>query len=755
MKRILLLLALSIFIIGCTHHPERLSQQQQGNTHNNENPIQKENILEQQKENNTPSAEPIKPFIQEGCDGICDNFEKEHHESGCYKPDCLGIPNGQSISQSGTSESVTVTKTDSEYEITSVKPTGWFVNHQNADIVLSGINFNNGGGPLLFNHPGTVATDGVHLILADRNNNRVLIWNTLPKGNIAPDLVLGQKDFTSNNPGTGLDNMNWPVSVSVGSGKLALTDTNNDRILIWNNFPTKNGQPADIVLNSGIINGPDIDIKRSIFWPWGVWTDGEKLAVTSTRNGIILLWNKFPAKNDQPADIYLKGQGNIGTPRTITSDGNHLIVGDHNSKVTSSGATAAQPNSGNFFWGSWPTKDDQMYDFFEGDPSDPGGVWMQGTFTENGKLVMLGEELHIWNSFPISVRDKPASSIGDKTARQDGYHFNGGDGSGMAVAGNVIYISLSNGNKVVGFSSIPSSSDAKPDFAIGSPDINTNTLETNFIMSNPAPATDGKSLFVSSDFDRKLYVYKNLPDESKAYPDFVYSLTDAPWDNALFGSTLALVGKKTVYIWDKLPLNGEMPDSIFIGNIGNIQLEDLKGVAIDGKYFYLSDGLAGRIYVWERTLNDSAPKFIINSDSSGRLSSDGNYLVNIGTDSPSGDYIKIYKISDLPNSKPAVVGKNNEYNLPQYALAYNGHLFVAGTGVNKVFIWKDITDAIAGKDADVILGQPSVSIADPYTLVPEIGQNKLFMPSIIAFDGSYLWIGEFKFSERLLRFSVK
>jgi len=680
-------------------------------------------------------------------EGQAENALPPHPQQEMQTPNQQGLEPTQTIS---------VKNVDSKYKIASAKPTGWFKTGQDADIMLSGIGFGNSGGPLLFNHPGTVATDGMHLLLADRNNNRVLVWNTLPTENTAPDLVLGQKDFTSNNPGAGLDQMNWPVSVSIGGGKLAITDTNNDRILIWNNFPSKNGQAADIVINSAINNGPSIDSKRSIFWPWGVWTDGKKLAATSTRNGVILLWNSFPTKNDQPADVYLKGQGNIGTPRTITSDGNHLIVGDHNSKVSSSGATAMQTNSGNFFWGRWPTKDDEAYDFFTGDPIDPGGVWMQGAFAEKGELVMLGEELHVWNSYPGSVNDKPDISVGDRTSRQAGYHFVGGDGSGIAVAGNRLYISLSNGNKIVGFNSIPSSPEAKPDFSIGSPDINTNTLETNFIMSNPGPATDGKSLFVSSDFDKKLYVYKSLPDESNAHPDLVYSLTDEPWDNELFGSQLALAGKRTVYIWNKLPVNGEIPDKIFTGKIGNIQFNDLKGIAIDDKYFYLSDESAGKIYVWEGTPSvDSVPKFIINSDHPGRLSSDGNYLVNTATDSPSGDSIKIYRISDLPfNPNPIIVGSKNKFNLPQDAIVSHGHLFVAGTGVHKVFIWKDIRDAIAGKDADVTLGLPTTSTADSHTLVPEIGQNKLFMPSILAFDGSYLWVGEFKFSERLLRFSV-
>ena len=36
---------------------------------------------------------------------------------------------------------------------------------------------------------------------------------------------------------------------------------------------------------------------------------------------------------------------------------------------------------------------------------------------------------------------------------------------------------------------------------------------------------------------------------------------------------------------------------------------------------------------------------------------------------------------------------------------------------------------------------------------PEISRNQVFMPAVASFDGSYLWVGEFKFSSRLVRFS--
>jgi hypothetical protein len=317
----------------------------------------------------------------------------------------------------------------------------------------------------------------------------------------------------------------------------------------------------------------------------------------------------------------------------------------------------------------------------------------------------------------------------------------------MAVAGNRLYISASNSNKILVYNSIPTRPEQWPDFAIGSPDFYTNTLETSFIISNPVPASNGESLFVSSDFDRKLYIWKKLPDESGAHPDIVYSLPAPPWDNALWGDTLALAGRETVYIWEKLPLNGELPDRILSDNIGSAQLRELKGVAMDDRYFYLADNQANKVYVWEGIPSkNSEPAFTLEVEKPWRLSSDGSHLaVTVIFDHS----VLLYRVEELgSNSRPITVGGPGKFNLPEGAAVAQGHLFVADTGWNRVFAWNNIADALSGKDAEIILGEGSV-----YDTTPEIGRDKLFWPAAPFFDGGYLWVGEFKFSERLLRFS--
>jgi len=173
--------------------------------------------------------------------------------------------------------------------------------------------------------------------------------------------------------------------------------------------------------------------------------------------------------------------------------------------------------------------------------------------------------------------------------------------------------------------------------------------------------------------------------------------------------------------------------------------QDIRGVAIDNKYFYVADRGAGKIYVWEG-LPRTSPKFALEVGDVGSLYSNGEYLLVV-----SGQEIKVYRVADLaPGTEPiASIGGHNLTNLPHSATASHGHLFIADTNFNRVLVWKNIEEAISGKwPPDVILGKESL-----YDYQPGIGRNKLFLPAGICFDGSYLWVGEVKFSTRILRFS--
>jgi len=650
-------------------------------------------------------------------------------------------PDQPPLSIPSPGQRITVEFTGATYKSVTEKPEGWFETGQEADIVLNWFGFNQSGGPLSFNHPSAMATDGERFLLADTWNNRILIWNSLPEGNEPPDIVLGQKDFNANNSGLGADKLNWPRGVATDGKRVIVADTYNNRVLIWKEFPTRNGQPADLVLGvSNFVSRGDVPWprpvnweKQFIMWPWAVWTDGQKLVVTSTATASVLFWNNFPTRNNQPADMILTDKVGFGTPRTIASDGNCLMISDHN------------PRPGfrdNFFWREFPTTDNEPCDFTMDNPADPlAGMLWGPLITSDGKFLALGGAwLLIWDAFPENETDMPDLRLN--------YHFEWGDGGSIVLAGEKLYVLMANGHRVVVFNSIPSMVDQRPDFSIGSPDININPLSENYFVGNPVVASDGKHLFAISDFDQKMCVWKNLPDESNAKPDIVYSLDLAPWDITLHNGTLAIGGRQNIYIWSEVPLNGELPDIILGPTIGNTKLQSVGGVALDDDYFYVSDEHAGKIYVWRGIPDESRnPDYIIEmTPNIRRLSSDGKHLAVACYECQA---VYIFSVSGIPTNEPPVILQNmptGRFNLPEGVFVDGEHLFVADTVSSRVLIWNEIPRE-SNMPPDIVLGEDNFE--DRY---PEQRIDRLFWPGSVCFDGSYLWVGEFKFSNRLVRF---
>ena len=220
-----------------------------------------------------------------------------------------------------------------------------------------------------------LSSDG-KLLVADSANNRVLVWLTAPKGNVRADLVIGQPDYVGNssNEGSAMPGnltLSNPSSAVLAGNKLFIADSNNNRVLIWNDFNalvaaasaasgggSVNTTPADIELgqaatqtttsigpggtpmsstqtcttSSGATgfcfttDAPGIDqfiagttnhFILAMNHPTGQWSDGVRLYVADTNNNRVLVWNSIPGTNDQLADFVVGqpafAEGAIGT----------------------------------------------------------------------------------------------------------------------------------------------------------------------------------------------------------------------------------------------------------------------------------------------------------------------------------------------------------------------------------------------------------------------------------------------------------
>lgn len=616
---------------------------------------------------------------------------------------------------------------------------GWFETGQPAELALGVVGFDQTGGASLFNHPRGIAADDQMLAVADSNNNRVLVWTTLPDGNTPPDVVLGQPDFDHNASGSGDAQMNWPVAVSLGGGVLAVADSYNDRILVWEGTPSSGSSP-DFVLD-GLPEGsflPEEPTKDGFMWPWGVWTDGETLIVSSTRPsatldgpaGWVSIWNTFPTSATQAADLLLSVDWDMGTPRGIASDGeSYLVVGDHNARDT-------PLEMGAWIWDGFPSEDEAAPGLFMPEPTGTD-VWLAGDRSDSGELVLIGTALYVWDELPESDADAPGISI-----ERGVFGLRGGDGAMVSIGGGRTWVADTNGNRVLAFDGVPSSSSALPSFTLGAPDLDTDTLAENDFITNGVPATNGQSLCIGDGYDLRVSCWRELPRSETAPPDVVIPLDDSVTSMAMHGSTLVVGGPMHgVKVWQGLPWDGRDADLDLGLTLGSEDLDRVTALALDGERFYAVDG-RGVLYAWEGGLPEGDADFKNDLGAFDvMLHSDGTWLA---VSTPTG--IELFDVQDLDAGGQALPQGDWSFELGQ-ALACQGHLFLVDHGHHRVYAWESIDDALAGVDAETLLGAEGLDDTSP-----ELTRAGLFWPERLAFDGQSLWVAEYKFSGRVVSY---
>jgi uncharacterized protein (TIGR03437 family) len=368
------------------------------------------------------------------------------------------------------------------------------------------------------------------------NNNRILRFtdvNSYPSLTDLPDilgstcgacrgaasLVLGQPDFTTTSPNLSANGLRGPTGIATDGKVLAVADTDNNRVLIWLNPPTTNGQPADVVVgqsdfvhNTAFANPSQTSLRA----PSGVWIFNGKLYIADTLANRILIYNKIPTSNNAPADVVL-GQTsftafvqpdltqqqlqatptNMQTPVAVTTDGTRLFVADlaqsrvlmWNTIPTTNGAPAdiaiGQPNlttAGDN--SSFKINDTTALDA-DGNPTNVTPVLCQS----NGSDATTGTAL-----FPTRCA---------ATLSFPRFPFSDGKRLFIADGGN---------DRVLIFNTFPTSSGARADIILGQPDeFSDNTGDnpdgTNAFETPTSVTYDGTNLYVSDTYNRRVLVH--------------------------------------------------------------------------------------------------------------------------------------------------------------------------------------------------------------------------------------------------------
>ena len=180
---------------------------------------------------------------------------------------------------------------------------------QPADVILgqpdgASRDENRGGpaGPASFRWPHDIAGREDLLLVADAGDHRVLGWSPQPAGDTDADLVLGQPDFSSAEewpygPHTG-EKFRFPYAVCLDGETLAVADTANNRVLLWDGMPEGpycRGAAHVLAQPDFGSNGENrwTAVQHdTLCWPYGLSLRGDRLAVADSGNNRVMLWRR-------------------------------------------------------------------------------------------------------------------------------------------------------------------------------------------------------------------------------------------------------------------------------------------------------------------------------------------------------------------------------------------------------------------------------------------------------------------------------
>ena len=549
------------------------------------------------------------------------------------------------------------------------------------------------------------------MIVPDACNHRVLIWNTVPTQSYTQaDLVLGQisfgdNDYNKNLAAPSADSLAYPLAAATDGTNLVISDNSNNRVLIWNTFPTTNGQPADVVIGQAdfVTGSVQAVSASSLSQPMGVMISGTKLFVADTGNNRVLVWNSIPTSNGQAADLVI-GQANftdntcvteVCVPYNVVTDGTKLLIEGNQ----------MSPH----IWNAIPTTNNVAADLNMGNQPTLSRSWngINDALFVNGKLIIVGGNntgVFVWNSVPTAVPAYADYEIGSNASSAP-TALNMPSSSWAASDGT--HLAISDGHRVLIWNSIPADNSTPANVVLGQQSMNTSQVNFSPINAqNLAGPTDaifvGSKLVVSDAFNNRILIWNSVPTSSHQAANVVVgqaAMSDSGWgtsatnlgevwDLETDGTRLFATdpGNNRVLMWNSLPTaNGAAADIVFGqpdmvssgAGTSATTLNSPTGIASNGSIVAVTDAGNNRVLIWNSIPTaDGQPADVV--------------LGQV----------------DMTSNGGGTSASN--FSWPDGIKIYGSKLIVSDLGNCRILIWNTIPTS-DGQPADVVLGQPDMT----------------------------------------------
>jgi len=557
---------------------------------------------------------------------------------------------------------------------------------------------------------GDIYTDGTKLYIADGNNNRVLIWNTIPTSNNTPaDVVLGQPNFTTgtiNTGGVSASSMKNPTGVIVINGKLIVSDGSNHRVLIWNSVPTVSSTPADVVVGqpnftSNTANNGGIAGNR-LSYPLKITTYNGKMLVADSYNHRVLVWNSVPADATVSADLVL------GQPDFVT-------------------ALASTTQNG------------LRYPF--------------AAEVINGKVYIADGQNHrvvIHNVFPTSNNSNANLVLGHPDFTRSNL-FDGGDYTFNSwnhhiTADGKLFVPDTSNNRILIWNTIPTTKyPLNPDLILGQPNMNSVAVNyggisaTSLYLPKDISLCNGKMVVVDY-YNHRVLIWNSIPTSNLQGANVVIGQSD------FISATGNNGGRSAKSLYFPIAVNC-IGNKLAVSDYGNKRVLIFNSIPTTN--FKEADVVIGQPDFISATSNNGGISSKSLGSINGQVVSNG---INLVVPDGSNNRVLIFNTVPTTNFKEADVvigqpdfvsatvnngGLSSKSAYYPYSVYSDGQrLFVADRSNSRVLGWNSIPTSNF-QEADFVIGQPDFVSAEE-----NISATKLFRPSEVSTYNGKVYVSD-------------